>query len=165
MRRNLHTTRSWLMGIGLVATVLWAATTSAWANQAGLGGATSAELAQARMSTARYHDLNAALADGYIDINFFVPGMGFHFIHPGRIDGSFDPAAPEALVYWPGPQGELRLVAVEYLVPLVYPEPAGYSGSHDAWDLNAGAGLWTLHAWLWLENPSGIFAETNPRLE
>jgi hypothetical protein len=39
---------------------------------------TRRELTRARKSTARYRDLSQAIADGYVDINLFVPNMGFH---------------------------------------------------------------------------------------
>jgi hypothetical protein len=129
--------------------------------------ATVRELAAARRATARYHRLERALADGFVDIDLFIPGMGYHYLNADRIDDTFDPARPEALVYSPDRQGRMRLVAVEYAVPLgLSPDapPAGFTGSADAWDRNETFGLWTLHAWVWHNNPEGVFAPTNPRL-
>ncbi|HXG95441.1 MAG TPA: hypothetical protein VNN73_24130 [Blastocatellia bacterium] len=40
----------------------------------------------------------------------------------------------------------------------------GFTGSEDVWDRNGDFGLWTLHAWVWKENPNGIFAEFSPRV-
>ena len=44
-------------------------------------------------------------------------GMGIHFVDLGNLtDGQVDRLAPEALIYEPGPDGSLGLVAVGYLV-------------------------------------------------
>lgn len=125
------------------------------------------ELAQARAATAKYHDLAQALADGYINIDVFVPGQGFHYLKPSLLDGQFEIDKPELLVYALNPQEQtLRLVAVEYAVPisLSAAAPAGFSGEADVWDTNEEFGLWTLHSWIWLKNPHGVFADINPRV-
>ena len=89
----------------------------------------SSQLAAARAATARYHRIEAALADGFVDINLFVPGMGWHFINSGRVNATFDPAEPELLVYTREKNGRMRLVAVEYAVPTALtatpPRPSG----------------------------------------
>jgi len=121
------------------------------------------QLAAAREGTARYRRLENALADGYVDIDVVVPGMGRHFLNPGLVDAKFDPARPEILVY--SQRGDrMRLVAVEYAVPLTEDEPEGFTGDADVWDGNTDFGLWLLHAWVWMENPDGVFAGLNPRL-
>jgi hypothetical protein len=60
----------------------------------------------------------------------------------------------------------LQLVAVEYAVPtnLAAAPPEGFDGKLDEWDRNDTFGLWTLHAWIWLPNPDGVFADTNSLL-
>src|SRR5687767_3403234 len=60
---------------------------------------TQRELARARRATARYHDLSRAIADGYADINVFIPNMGFHYLKSSILDAQFDPERPELLVY------------------------------------------------------------------
>ncbi len=68
-------------------------------------------------------------------------------------------------MYEPGPGGHYRLVGMEYIVPI------------DAWegeDLpsllgqeyhpNENLGLYTLHLWLWRDNPNGLFAAWNPKV-
>ena len=43
--------------------------------------------------------------------------MGMHFVHSELIsDTVLDPLLPEALMYEPEPNGQLRLVGVEYIV-------------------------------------------------
>ena len=131
---------------------------------AGFGDAHQ-ELAAARGATAGYHDVATAVADGYVDIGLYVPGMGHHYLNPDLLGDGFDPAAPELLVYANAASGGLRLVAVEYAVVITDAQPpSGFTGSADHWHADP-AGLWTLHAWVWLHNPDGTFAAFNPRLD
>ena len=125
------------------------------------------ELARVRAATAKYHDINKAIADGYADINLYVPHMGWHYLNSTQLDGTFDMEKPELLVYANSPNGGLQLVAVEYAVPLsLSPDPPeGFTGDQDVWDVNTDFQLWTLHCWVWYNNPDGIFAEYNPRVE
>ena len=128
---------------------------------------TRRELGQVRRATAKYLDIFEAIADGYVDINVFVSGQGFHYLRPGFLDETFIAEKPEILVYAIDPaKNRLRLVSVEYAVPtnLAPTPPEGFTGTADVWDLNEDFGLWTLHCWLWLENPNGIFAEVSPRV-
>ncbi len=128
---------------------------------------TYAQLAAARAATARYHNIENALADGYVDIDVFMPGMGYHFLHEGRLlDGQFKADEPELLVYTIEKNGKYRLVAVEYAVPrpMSATAPEGFPGDADEWDENFTFDLWTLHAWVWLDNPDGIFKPFNPRI-
>ena len=84
--------------------------------------------------------------------------MGHHYVNMGLV-GSLDPTTPQALLYVPGPWGQLRLVGVEYLSP----DPtATLFGQGFA--LNPDTGLHALHVWLWQGNPSGVFADYNPNL-
>ena len=131
-----------------------------------LGPEARQQIARARAATARYHDLQRAIADGYVDIDVYVPGMGFHYLRPDLLDDRFDPEQPELLVYAPDDKGQLRLVAAEYAVPLsLAPAPPdGFDGEADVWDANQDFGIWTLHAWIWRSNPNGMFAELNPRV-
>lgn len=82
-----------------------------------------AELARVRAATARYHDVEMALADGYAPASTCVEdaggagAMGYHYVNLGLV-GQLDPAQPQALLYHPAPNGRLRLVAVEYLSPV-----------------------------------------------
>lgn len=126
---------------------------------------TMAELQQAKIATARYNNLENAIADGYADINVIVPHMGHHYMNSGYLDGTFEVDKPEILVYSPNPaSGQMQLVAVEYAIPNSEPQPEGFTGSYDVWDNNAGFGLWLLHAWVWEYNPDGVFTSMNPNV-
>lgn len=138
------------------------------ASENNLSAATNRELAQARRGTARYHDIEQAEADGYVNINIYESGEGLHYVNFALIDANFDPEHPEVLLYAPVPhENRMELVGVEYVVPLSLSStaPAGFTGDADVWRENSeGLGLWELNAWIWLHNSNGIFAFKNPRV-
>jgi hypothetical protein len=123
------------------------------------------ELAQARRATAKYHDVANAIADGYVDINLYTSGEGYHYINLQLVDGIFNPEQPEGLLYanHPGEDG-LKLVAVEYISPDTFPVPQGFTGDDDVWQVEEPFPVWVLNAWIWLHNPDGIFTFLNPRV-
>jgi len=133
-------------------------------------------LAQVRQATAPYHEVSNAIDDGYVPTEDCVElpgvgGMGFHYVNPEFFlnDPSVDPLKPEALLYAPKKNGEVKLVAVEYIVvaadvsdtpslfgePFDGPMPGHVEGMPVHYDL---------HAWIWKSNPSGVFAEFNPKV-
>lgn len=130
-----------------------------------LSKATRIQLAGVREATRKYKDLDAALADGYADISVFVPHMGYHYLKAEILDDRFEADEPELLVYSVDPCSQKpRLVAVEYAVPLSLAKraPKGFNGDADVWEVNEEFQLWTLHAWVWMHNPDGVFAALNP---
>lgn len=100
--------------------------------------------------------------------------MGFHFVNGDLIPG-IHPETPASLVYLLE-GGDLRLGAVEYIVP----KAGSYSDTppnlfndegedlatpeEDGWTVldHGKSKLWTLHAWVHEENPEGVFHPTNP---
>lgn len=73
---------------------------------------------------------------------------------------------PEALVYEVRPQGKLKLVAVEYIVPDTFvPDPLnpprlfGQDFAH-----HPELPIYKLHAWIWQANPAGVFSDWNPNV-
>lgn len=125
-----------------------------------------------RQATAHYQRVEAALADGYALASECVPGMGFHYLSEALLDGVVDPTRPEILVYEPQPSGRLRLVAVEFMVPAAAWDPFNSGppmlGSH-AFDDHRPPGSggppfphYQLHAWVWKDNPAGIYTPFNP---
>ncbi|MEP6762571.1 MAG: hypothetical protein ABJA93_14555 [Sporichthyaceae bacterium] len=133
-----------------------------------LSASTNKQLAQARRGTAKYHDIEAAEADGYVNINIYESGEGLHLVNFSLVDANFDPEHPEVLLYAPVPhENRMELVAVEYVVPLSLSSgpPAGFSGDADVWRENSeGLGLWELNTWIWQHNSNGMFAFKNPRV-
>ena len=123
------------------------------------------ELALARSATAKYHNLDSAIADGYGDIDVVVQNMGYHYMKSENVSDTFDPGKPAILVYSKNPaNGKMRLVAVEYAIPNTDPRPEGFTGDADVWENNPDFHLWLCHAWVWYNNPDGIFNEFNPRV-
>ena len=128
---------------------------------------TSQALAALRRATARYHNLDAALADGFVLLHGCEvrPGegaVGTVYVHMDRLlDGVVDPSLPDALVYEPGEQP--RLVAAELAVPVALwnePEPPSFLGIE--FQSEEEFGVYGLHVWLWRNNPEGLFGEANP---
>ncbi|CAN5825357.1 hypothetical protein BH20ACI4_BH20ACI4_03840 [soil metagenome] len=127
-------------------------------------------LVDAKQATARYHDVQNALDDGFFQASPCVShptlgAMGFHFINIGRIMNPLvKPDEPEVLLYLPNENGEMKLVGLEYVVPLgLATEPPvlfGQTFHTNGPPLNQYA----LHVWAWRNNPSGIFAPFNPKL-
>ena len=124
------------------------------------------ELANARRATARYHDVLQALRDGYVDIGVVLPNMGRHLLKEALVDATFEAERPEILVYREDLGGRMNLVAVEYAVPLslTTTPPEGFPGGADVWFQDERFQLWTLHAWVFKDNPDGMFNPTNRRV-
>ncbi len=127
------------------------------------------DLATARTATAKYHDVDRALADGFFNTQQcvqhpFLGAMGIHFVNGPRIGNpQVDPAMPEVLLYMPDEDGDMRLVGVEYVVPgalsATTPELFGQE-----FHFNPMRNEWALHVWIWRNNPNGMFADFNPKL-
>ena len=124
------------------------------------------ELARARRATSRYQNFTVALKDGYVDIGVVLPNMGRHLLKEALLDATFDAEHPELLVYMEDLGGRMKLVAVEYAVPLKLTDtpPDGFTGGADAWSRDERFELWTLHAWIFRDNPDGMFSPTNRRV-
>lgn len=127
-------------------------------------------LKSVRRATARFHSTTQAIMAGYEadDHCVSVPGlggMGYHWVNPSLIDPVFDPLKPEAILYATGPGGNLRLIAVEYLVINVgQPRPMFDNQPFDIGGAPLPIPHWTLHVWVHENNPSGMFAPFNPNI-
>ena len=129
---------------------------------------TEDQLEAARAATLKYRDINVALAEGFVQGSPDVPGEGFHYLNPKRLDCKFVPAHPEILLYafMPG-HTQLQLVAVEYAIPYAClpadgPPPVGFAGGLDVWHNDEPVPFWTVNAWLYQKNPDGLFTLENP---
>ena len=126
------------------------------------------QLAELRIATAPYREVDAAKAAGFMELTGCMSdpvkgGTGMLYGMTSRFDATPQPDAPEMLVYAPEANGKLRLVAAEFAVPLdawTSTEPPMLFGQ--AFHKHKLFGLWVLHAWIWKTNPSGMFAEYNP---
>jgi len=138
-----------------------------------------------RASTARFHDIDVAKAAGY-ELGYvngagnrIITGcianptagvMGYHYFNKALIDDLVvDVEHPEGLVYTSGPEGQLQLVAVEYVVPGAGSNPPGVSQPPPVLGmpmhiLVPAVGFYIHHAWVWQPNPAGMFADWNPEV-
>jgi hypothetical protein len=121
-----------------------------------------------RQATARYHSTVQAANAGYAVASECVAvpglgGMGFHWVDMARVDPAFDPLVPEAVLYEPGPRGQLELVAVEYIVIDVgQPAPTFAGQPFDVGGTPVPVPHWSLHVWVHRDNPNGLFTPFNP---
>lgn len=120
-------------------------------------------LAQTRAGVAEYHRVERALAAGYLPAPECVEGMGVHYADiPAIFDGVVDPAKPEVLVYEPQDDGSMRLVATEFIVvDSGQPRPTYAGVPFDGPSSLGGLPVYTLHAWVGLNNAHGIFTPHN----
>lgn len=131
-----------------------------------------------RQATERFKDVAAAEAAGYTLQFGCVTGpdfgaMGLHYVNLSLLDGELDPTRPEAIIYEPLPDGRLKLVGAEYVVPAEH-----WDTTHDAAPQLMGqlfhllegpnrfgrASLYALHVWAWKENPNGAFVNWHPNV-
>ena len=127
-------------------------------------------LKSVRNATAKYHSTAEAMNAGHLpdDHCVSVPGlggMGYHWVNPSLVDPVFDPLKPEAILYAPGPGGNLRLIALEYIVINVgQPRPMFGNQPFDVGGTPVPVPHWSLHVWLYESNPSGMFRPFNPNV-
>jgi hypothetical protein len=88
-----------------------------------------AQLAAVRAATAAFHNVETAMAAGYLFgepcVQRPLGAMGIHAVNPPLIQApGVDAERPEVLLYFPEADGRLKLIGVEYLqfVLLRYPD-------------------------------------------
>lgn len=188
------------------AVLLLAASTTAWvAATAADDGEPSLE--QVRAATERFQDVKVALAEGYIPDPMNIcetadmmgqpaelGAMGVHYFRPDllgitappnpRVDGNgthTDFNKPAILIYEPGDDGSLKLVAVENLVFIKAWEAAGnktpptfHGVTYDRMVDDPATEVdeahmfephYDRHVWLYRDNPNGVFAQFNPNVK
>src|SRR6478736_3999312 len=145
------------------------------------------QLAQVRAATAKFHRVDAAVAAGY-ELGWvngagvrIVAGcvshptagaMGYHYFNKDLMaDNGVNALKPEALVYAPDGEGGIELVAVEWVVRSAQSNPAGVSSPPSVLGMPMhilvpppGPAFYLMHAWVWEDNPSGMFADFNPEV-
>jgi len=135
------------------------------------GTDTDGAIATLQRVTARYHRLSVAKDDGFVllhpcEVRGDEGPVGTVYVNFARLlDGVIDPESPDALIYEPKRNGEFRLVGVEFAVPQALwtaPELPKFLGA--TFQREDEFGVFALHAWVWRNNPRGLFAEINPRV-
>src|SRR5881392_4208458 len=155
-----------LVGVAAAAIMLLAIPSSA--------NAGADDLSTARAATAAGYSILVRDLAGLTCIdNPGVGVMGIHYANGLALgDAVLNPAKPEALVYQPLPNGKLGLVAAEYIVfqgawlmagntaaPRLFDQPLKLIPMGNRYGLPP---FYELHAWVWQNNPSGMFKDWNP---
>ncbi len=148
--------------VAMAMLTLWAA--SGWADDGN-------PLASAvRKANNRFRNVAAAMAEGYSPIPCASGAnggaMGIHYVNAEYLkDKKLDIARPQAVMYEPKADGSIELVAVEYIT---FEGPASlggqlfnYNSAPNRYGLDP---FYELHVWAWKANPSGIFADNNPKV-
>ena len=101
-------------------------------------------------------------------------GMGVHYANGSLVDDKIQVRHPEAVVYRFTRNGHLKLAALEYLVtreawranhPTGRPELFGHRFNFTPDGNRFGLpAYFSLHAWLWYDNPAGTYQMFNPRV-
>jgi len=140
-----------------------------------------------RNATQQYQ--NVSNATGFTPVLGCVSGsdhgaMGIHYVNTSLLNGEtllgngqLDPTKPQALIYEPQSNGELKLVGAEFIIlasalpPGAAPAVEGHlmlyidgpstsrpNASPNRYGLPA---LFELHVWAWRDNPQGSFVDWN----
>jgi hypothetical protein len=162
----------------LLALVAIVGTLGAAAIVAAGNGPLSPELQAVRAATAKYNDVNVAVADGYVASSPCESSpagtMGIHYSNRSLTGPGLDPLHPEVLLYLPNGKGSLKLVGVEYFQadadqdkatdsdrPFLFGQ--GFQGPMDGHNPQMPI-HYDLHVWVHESNPSGVFAQWNPAI-
>ena len=147
-------------------------------------GIAGESVANVRDATAGFQDPAAAVAAGYELLTDAADlacideqgsgAMGVHYVKGSLVkSGTIDPARPQALVYQRTDSGRLQLGAVEYVAfqaewdaahaspPSLFGETFMLTPADNRFGLPA---YYSLHAWVWKDNPKGMFSMWNSSL-
>ena len=146
------------------------------------------QLTTARQAAEAFPTVADALKAGYQMVTPFVPLIGAHYINFGLVDGNFDPAHPEMLLY-NGTDPTSQIVGLSYFVASPSGAPDGFAGPNDHWHQHIGLciknsvvvggetttpeecarrggtkvglkNMWMVHAWVvpGWDSPQGVFS-------
>jgi hypothetical protein len=114
--------------------------------------------------------VSVAVAEGYAAIPCAsgVDGgaMGVHYVSEKLLKAdTVDIAHPQAVMYEPGADGKMTLIAVEYITSKGPAQLQGqlfnFTGAPNRYGLGP---FYELHVWAWKGNPRGAFADMNPNV-
>ncbi|MFF7977701.1 hypothetical protein ACFZDK_01010 [Streptomyces sp. NPDC007901] len=128
-----------------------------------------ADLTPTYTATADYQYEPFAITDGYTRAGTCdrtaLGGAGYHYVKKANV-GGLDPAEPAGLLYETDTDGGRALVAVEWIVPAgtgsTAPTLFGQTFQGPGTVPGVDGAVYTLRAWIWKDNPSGLFAPWNP---
>lgn len=135
------------------------------------------ELAKVRAALEKYQDPIVAVREGYLSmvgcIESPAGGVGIRFLNTSLMSTVPNPDYPPVLIYEPRGEG-LRLVAAEWLIPVAMgvnerPVLLGqpFEGPMEGPSplMPKEAVHYDLRAWLFKDNPAGLFSPTNPTVK
>lgn len=128
-----------------------------------------------REATTQYLDINNAVAAGYGPFLGCVSGsdhgaMGVHYVNPNLLNGTIDATHPQALIYEPSSNGQMKLVGVEFITdaatwlqnnsspPVLEGQVFLFVNSPNRFNIPS---FFELHVWAWRDNPQGSFVDWN----
>ena len=128
-----------------------------------------------REATKQYLDINNAIAAGYGPFLGCVNGpdhgaMGVHYVNPSLLNGTINATQPQALIYEPSANGQMKLVGVEFITlasvwlqnnsspPVLEGQVFLFVDSPNRFNIPA---FFELHVWAWRDNPQGSFVDWN----
>lgn len=140
-------------------------------------------VADVKADTAKYQDIQAAFAAGYVQLTQDLPGIAAHFVNPRYLaDGEMmNPEKPEFLLYTKRLDGNWRLVGTMFYDEKNTEAAPSYFGPLDQWHLHenlcfTGAAVrtvtgaadckgglyvkktaWQLHVWV-VPSATGVFS-------
>lgn len=142
----------------------------------------AAVIERVREVTGRYHDLDAAIGAGYRLVGPDFPGMGEHWVHPQYLLQRDLSVERPAILSYVRIDGHPVLTGVAYARPVRSGETPPDFIAPGLWHYHSGTvdeetlllnprsmdhdardqpRLAMFHAWVWTENPSGLFAQDN----
>lgn len=154
------------------------------------GGTYAQVLNSLRAATAKWHNLDVAMADGYgdatgevigcVDERYYgvgkatARGIGYPLLNEALVAGEEADVSrllePELVVYGKNPHsGKLELAAFDYFIPASDTWPSPDDGGTPPTLPEIGLPFtwleafhgWTFHIWAWWHNPDGMFATSN----
>jgi hypothetical protein len=149
------------------------------ASKAAVAPAAQPAFVELRQVTARFQKFEDANAAGYSTkvtpcwTHHSAGAMGYHYGKMDLFDAKVDLLAPEVLMYEPQAGGHLKLVGMEYIVPIEAWTAAGHNPSDQndrptllgqKYTQHSSLPIYKLHIWLWRDNPQGTFADWNPKV-
>jgi hypothetical protein len=143
--------------------------------QAAAAGTQNKLVQTVREATKQYLDINNAITAGYAPFLGCVSGsdhgaMGVHYVNGSLLNGTVNATQPQALIYEPSSNGQMKLVGVEYIAdattwlqnnsgpPVLDGQVFLFVASPNRYDIPS---FFELHVWAWRDNPQGSFVDWN----